>query len=80
VSRYRASVAAALEALAAGDQAEAERILLDLLQEAPRRGGRYACPYCGCRFEWPGLRDAHLEHCGRRPPLERSATVWERVA
>jgi hypothetical protein len=68
-----AAIEAALVALEAGDQAEAVRILLDALQEAPRRHGRYRCPYCNCRFEWPGLRDAHVEHCGQRPPLERVA-------
>jgi hypothetical protein len=71
--RPRAAIQAALEALEAGDLAEATRILLDELQEPPGRRRRHHCLYCGTGFEWPGLRDAHTEHCWRRPLRTRTA-------
>jgi hypothetical protein len=49
-----------LEALEAGDQAEAVELLLDALEEGGEHRIRCYCRDCGRGFEWPGLRDAHV--------------------
>jgi hypothetical protein len=50
---------AAVDALEVGDVDLAVRILLDALEDAPRRV-RAVCHVCGAAFEWPGLLDAHF--------------------
>jgi hypothetical protein len=58
---WRGSVTQALEALEAGDVAEATAILRAALEAAPARGQRVYCPECGLRG-WPGLIAAHVKH------------------
>jgi hypothetical protein len=52
-------IVAGLEALAAGDVAEAVAILEGALEDGPRGRG-YPCPLCPCGYEFPGLREKHL--------------------
>ena len=52
-------IVAGLEALAAGDVAEAVAILEGALEDGPR-SRRYPCPLCPCDYEFPGLREKHL--------------------
>jgi hypothetical protein len=53
------AIAAALEALEAGDVRYAETVLLGALEDGPtERGCR--CPECGLGLEWPGQRDEHV--------------------
>jgi hypothetical protein len=61
VSRaLQTAIVAALEALEAGDVAEATRVLLDAVQEPVAGPQRFACPTCGLAFQWPGELEAHL--------------------
>jgi hypothetical protein len=53
------AIVAALEALEAGDLAEAEAILLGALEDGPS-ARRYQCPVCPLRLEWPGQLEDHL--------------------
>jgi hypothetical protein len=59
VSRgLRTAIVAALEALEAGDVAEATRVLLDAVQEPPSGSRRFTCS-CGLAFQWPGELEHH---------------------
>jgi hypothetical protein len=53
------AIVTALEALEVGDQELAVSVLLNALEDSPRRE-RCACSDCGQGFEWPGQRDAHI--------------------
>lgn len=55
----RIAVQTALEALGSGDAEELTASLLGCLEDGPPERG-YPCPHCAIRFEWPGLRDAHI--------------------
>jgi hypothetical protein len=66
----RTAIVAALEALDAGDVAEATAILLGALEELDfaraRKRRRYHCPYCPADYRWPGELERHLLLvCGR---------------
>ena len=50
---------AALEALAAGDTAEATAILLSAQEDARPRHPRHSCSVCRAAFAWPGLLAKH---------------------
>jgi hypothetical protein len=56
----RASAAAALDALEAGDVREAAAILRSALA-TDRRRRRAVCSVCGLVFRWPGDRDHHIQ-------------------
>lgn len=53
------AVAAALEALDAGDHRHAVEVLL-AVQEDVGRAKRLCCPVCGLTFPHPGPRDQHV--------------------
>jgi hypothetical protein len=53
------AIAAALEALDAGDQRHAVEALL-AVQEDVGKVMRLRCSACGMTFPWPGARDDHL--------------------
>jgi hypothetical protein len=57
--KWRAAIAAALEAIEVGDYWLATDILLGALEDGPR-ARPFLCA-CGQAFEWPGLRDAHAD-------------------
>jgi hypothetical protein len=63
-----ARILRALEAIEDGERDIAVAILLDLVRDVSRPTG-VTCAGCGQRFEWPGLRDAHL-----------CPAAWERAA
>ncbi len=62
----RQHAVAALEAMEAGDTAEAVAILLSALEDGSR-ARRYACA-CGSRFQWPGLLEHHRLMSGHELP------------
>jgi len=67
----RTALVAALEALDAGEVAEATAIMLGALEDLDfaqaRRRHRYHCPYCPADYHWPGELERHLLLvCGRR--------------
>lgn len=53
------AIAAALEALEAGDIRHAEAVLLGALEDGPTARG-HKCPECGLGSEWPGQLDEHI--------------------
>jgi hypothetical protein len=55
---YRCVIIAAIEAIAAGDIAEAKTILSGALEDGTITRP-YPCPICGLRFCWPGELDHH---------------------
>jgi hypothetical protein len=60
-NRVREIASAALEALEAGDAAEACAILLGALEEPDHeRRGRYTCPRCPWTGRWPGELADHI--------------------
>jgi hypothetical protein len=64
----RLAIVAALEALEVGDTDLAVAILLGALEDGPAQAPECFCPVCGASFDWPGLRDHHLQfaHGGLR--------------
>jgi hypothetical protein len=58
----RTAIAAALEALDAGDQREATSILLGTLEDGPMEQP-FSCSGCGRSFAWPGLLHEHELRC-----------------
>lgn len=57
---WRAAVAAAVEALEAGDDATALTILLDQLEADGPTDRPFRCPHCPAAYEWPGQLQHHL--------------------
>ena len=56
-ANLRPAIAAALDALEAGNQSEATAILLNALEDG-RAELTHRCE-CGDRFEWPGQLEEH---------------------
>ncbi len=57
-ANLRPAIAAALEALGAGDQREATAILLGAIESDGSPDLPYRCE-CGDRFQWPGQLAEH---------------------
>ena len=55
----REAIVRALDALELGDHLEAEAILLGVFESGSNERP-FACDQCAMRFEFPGLRDAHI--------------------
>jgi hypothetical protein len=59
-----AAIVNALEALDAGDVAEARAILVSALEDSePPQADRFPCPYCSFVGRFPGERSEHVERC-----------------
>jgi hypothetical protein len=66
----RIAIIYALEALEDGDVRGATESLLAAMEDALRPIG-VRCDYCGQRYDWPGLLDAHLRLCNHEVDYPR---------